>query len=47
MLVGEKNGISYRIGDSIRVKVIRASKEDKTIDFEIVRSNENEDKKEN
>ena len=46
MLVGEKNGISYRIGDSIRVKVIRASKDDKTIDFEIVRSNENEVKKE-
>ena len=45
MLVGEKNGISYRIGDSIRVKVIRASKEDKTIDFEIVRSNGDENKK--
>ena len=36
-LTGERSHIKYTIGERIVVKVIRASKEDKTIDFEIVR----------
>jgi ribonuclease R len=36
-LVGEKSHIKYTIGDRLIVKVVRASKEDKTIDFEVVR----------
>ena len=36
-LTGEKTHVKYSIGDTVIVKVIRASKADKTIDFEIVR----------
>ncbi len=36
-LTGERTHIKYAIGEKIIVKVIRASKEDKTIDFEVVR----------
>ena len=36
-LTGEKTGMKYSIGERVIVKVLRASKEDKTIDFEIVR----------
>ena len=36
-LTGEKSHIKYTIGDRVRVKVVRASKEEKTIDFEIVK----------
>ena len=36
-LTGEKSHIRYSIGDKVVVKVVRASKEDKTIDFEIVK----------
>ncbi len=36
-LTGEKSHIKYSIGERVVVKVVRASKEDKTIDFEIVR----------
>ena len=36
-LTGEKSHIKYSIGERIVVKVVRASKEDKTIDFEVVR----------
>ena len=36
-LTNEKNGEKYVIGDRVIVKVIRASKEEKTIDFEIVK----------
>ena len=36
-LTGEKTGMKYSIGERVLVKVVRASKEDKTIDFEIVR----------
>ncbi len=35
-LTGEKSHMVYRIGDVVKVKVIRASKEEKTIDFAIV-----------
>ncbi len=43
---GEKSHIKYRIGEKVRVKVIRASKEERQIDFEIVRKNGNEESKE-
>ena len=36
-LTGEKNHLRYSIGERVVVKVIRASKEDKTIDFEVLR----------
>ena len=36
-LTGERSHIKYTIGDRLLVKVVRASKEDKTIDFEVVR----------
>ena len=36
-LTGERTHIRYSIGDKVLIKVIRASKEDKTIDFEIVK----------
>ena len=35
-LTGEKTKKTYRIGDRIKIKVVRASKEEKTIDFEII-----------
>ena len=43
-LTGEKSHIEYRIGERLVVKVVRASKEEKQIDFEIVKkvSSENE-----
>ncbi len=36
-LTGEKTHVKYSIGERVIVKVVRASKEEKTIDFEIVR----------
>lgn len=36
-LTGERSHVKYSIGEKVVVKVIRASKEDKTIDFEVVR----------
>ncbi len=36
-LVGEKSHVRYQIGERIIVKVVRASKEEKVIDFEVVR----------
>jgi len=36
-LTGEKTHMKYVIGEKVLVKVVKASKEDKTIDFEIVR----------
>ena len=36
-LTGERSHIRYRIGDKVVVKVVRASKEDQMIDFEVVR----------
>lgn len=36
-LTGEKSHVKYTIGERVRVKVVGASKEDKTIDFEIVK----------
>ena len=36
-LVGERSHVKYMIGEKVLVRVVRASKEEKTIDFEIVR----------
>ena len=36
-LTGEKTHTVYTIGQRVKVRVIRASKEEKTIDFEIVK----------
>ena len=36
-IVGKSNKKSYRLGDEVTIKVVRASKEDKEIDFELVR----------
>lgn len=35
-LVGQRKGKTYRLGQKVRVRVIGASKEDSTIDFELV-----------
>ena len=36
-LTGERSHVKYSIGERILIKVVRASKEEKTIDFEVVR----------
>ena len=36
-LTGEKSNMKYRIGDEVLIRVVRASKEEKTIDFEIIK----------
>ena len=36
-LTGEKTHVKYRIGDKVEIKVVKASKEEKTIDFEVVK----------
>ena len=36
-LTGEKTHIKYRIGDKVEIKVVKASKEEKTIDFEVIK----------
>ena len=36
-LTNEKTHVKYKIGDRVLVKVLRASKEEKTIDFEIIK----------
>ncbi len=36
-LTGERSRVKYVIGERVVVKVVRASKEDKTIDFEVVK----------
>lgn len=36
-LTGEKSHVKYSIGERLIVKVVRASKEEKTIDFEVIR----------
>ena len=37
MLIDEKTHNMFRLGDKVEVKVVRASKEEKTIDFEIIK----------
>ena len=36
-LTGERTHVKYTIGDKVLIKVVRASKEEKTIDFEIIK----------
>jgi ribonuclease R len=36
MLAGERRGLKFRLGDSVRVQVLRASLEDRKIDFRLV-----------
>lgn len=36
-LTGERTHMKYAIGDKVLVKVVRASREEKTIDFEVIR----------
>lgn len=36
-LTGERSHVKYTIGERVLIKVVRASKEEKTIDFEIIR----------
>ena len=36
-LTGERTHVKYTIGDRVLIKVVRASKEEKTIDFEIIK----------
>lgn len=36
-LTGEKSHVKYTIGERVLIKAVRASKEEKTIDFEVVR----------
>ncbi len=36
-LTGERSKIKYTIGEKVRIRVVKASKEDKTIDFEIIK----------
>ncbi len=35
-LVGEDKKIKYQLGDSVKIKVIGANKEEKTVDFEVI-----------
>ncbi|OAI21698.1 ribonuclease R [Methylomonas koyamae] len=37
-LYGERSGIRYRLGDSVRIRLIRVSLDDKKIDFELVQA---------
>jgi ribonuclease R len=36
LLSGEKRGLQFRLGDPVRVQVLRASLEDRKIDFRLV-----------
>ncbi len=45
-VTGEKSHVKYTIGEKVRVKVLRASHDDKTIDFEIVGDKDGKEKKE-
>lgn len=45
-LIGERTKQKYTIGDMVCVKVVRASKEDRQIDFEIVKGNDENEKTE-
>ena len=41
MLIGKKTGKKYKLGQKVRVKCINASKENSTIDFELVKGDNN------
>jgi len=36
LLTGERRGLKFRLGDAVRVQVLRASLEDRKIDFKLV-----------
>ena len=36
LLTGERRGLKFRLGDEVRVQVLRASLEDRKIDFRLV-----------
>lgn len=44
-IIGKKSGKKYRLGDSVTVKCVDASKVEGTIDFELVREVNNEEEK--
>jgi len=37
-LYGERTGVRYRLGDAVRIKVVRVNLDDKKIDFELVQA---------
>lgn len=37
-LIGERTGIRYRLGDKVKVKVVRVDLDDKKIDFELIKA---------
>jgi ribonuclease R len=37
-LYGERTGVRYRLGDSVKIKVVRVNLDDKKIDFELLES---------
>lgn len=37
-LYGERSGVRYRLGDAVRIKVVRVNLDDKKIDFELVQA---------
>jgi len=45
-LIGRKNKRGYRLGDSVKVRVVAADKEKRTIDFAIVNKNESNNESE-
>ena len=40
ILIGEETKITYRIGDKVKIRVKKASKQLRQIDFELVRNND-------
>ncbi len=45
-LIGERTGRTYRIGDLVQVRLIRADKQERALDFEVVGSNQRRPRKE-
>ena len=45
-LYGERTGVRYRLGDLVKVKVVRVNLDDKKIDFELIQSTRNRKKNE-
>ena len=44
-MVGESSKTMYRLGDRVKVKVIGANKQEKQVDFELIRGKKDGDKK--
>ena len=47
IIVGEKNKKIYRLGDKVKVKLVKSCKETREIDFEIVTNNNKSNKSNN